>query len=168
MDIKLNTGYVDTRLNADPTLRSALRADQVTVWEPSNPVITWRSRPSTDTVEISGEAAAAQEAETSKITEPSEFEKEWRAARQFGVLRKEDGSEDNSETTFPHALTGLDIYADYLRLIGRPISPETPCPDSEHWINACQIARDQISQSIQDLLKKTASRSQKESPLPCR
>lgn len=154
MDIKLNTGYVGTRLNTEPTMGHALRTDQITAWEPTYQKLSWRSRPSTDTFEISEEAAAAQEAETSKITGPSDFEKQWRAERKFGVLRKEDGSADNSETTFFSMLKGLDVYEDYLRSIGRPISPETPCPASEHWINACQIVRDQISQSVQDLLKK--------------
>lgn len=80
----------------------------------------------------------------------SSFYTQWLAEREFGVLRKADGSHDDRETTFFWTADGAIAYENYLRAQGK----STRIYYSELEIATCQIVRDQISQSIRDLLQK--------------
>ena len=70
------------------------------------------------------------------------------AAREFGVLRKEDGSLDHRETTF---FWLGDVDDDYLQARG---ITSNGMYFSDLEIITCQLIRDQISQSVRDLLQK--------------
>ena len=148
---------MDIRLNVNPAMRSALLKNQTAAWEAQKQENRARTYSSRDTLELSEEAIAARNAEASKEPTsdadpaPKSFAEQWRADRKFGILYSEDGSVDDSETTFFWIWDGHKVFQNYLRSQGRSIK-EMHITDVD--IASCQIVRDQISQSVQDLLQK--------------
>ena len=148
---------MDIRLNINPAMRSALLKNQTAAWEAQKRENRARTYSSRDTLELSEEAIAARNAEASKEPTsdadpaPKSFAEQWRAGRKFGILRKEDGSMDDSATTFFWPGDGHMVYKSYLQAQGKPT---TGIPWSDYEIAGCQIVRNQISQSVQDLLQK--------------
>lgn len=148
---------MDIRLNVNPAMRSALLKNQTAAWEAQKRENRARTYSSRDTLELSEEAIAARYAEASKEPTsdadpaPKSFAEQWRADRKFGILYSEDGSMDNSETTFFWTWEGYRVFQNYLKSQGRSCKGMYI---TDIHIISCQIVRDQISQSVQDLLQK--------------
>lgn len=148
---------MDIRLNVNPAMRSALLKNQTVACEAKKQESYVRTHSSRDTLELSEEALAARTAETSKEPTsdadpaPKSFAEQWRADRKFGILYSENGSMDNSETTFFWTWEGRRVFQNYLKAHGSSLKG---MHITDIDIVSCQIVRDQISQSVQELLKK--------------
>ena len=148
---------MDIRLNINPAMRSALLKNQTVACEAKKQESYVRTHSSRDTLELSEEALAARTAETSKEPTsdadpaPKSFAEQWRADRKFGILYSENGSMDNSETTFFWTWEGRRVFQNYLKAHGSSLKG---MHITDIDIVSCQIVRDQISQSVQELLKK--------------
>lgn len=143
---------MDIRLTTNPAIRAALLKNQTSAQTTKAQESGASSYRSTDTFELSAEAIAVRTSEASKEAESSTstFYNQWLAERKLGVLRKEDGSPDNRETTFFWKADGDRAYNNYLLAQGK----STKVYFSEMEIASCQIVRDQISKSVRDLLQK--------------
>ncbi|MCI9214588.1 MAG: hypothetical protein HFF75_04905 [Oscillospiraceae bacterium] len=161
---------MDIRLNVNPAMRSALLKNQTAAWEAQKRENRARTYSSRDTLELSEEAIAARNAEASKEPTsdadpaPKSFAEQWRADRKFGILYSENGSMDNSETTFFWTWEGRRVFQNYLKAHGSSLKG---MHITDIDIVSCQIVRDQISQSVQELLKKMALQFPRDSLLLC-
>ncbi|MDE7244744.1 MAG: DUF4885 domain-containing protein [Oscillospiraceae bacterium] len=144
---------MDIRLNMNPAMRTAYLKNQIEAAAAKKPESNNNSR-SQDTVVISAEARTAYADEQAKKTQtvpkakPGISDEEGESVRVNGLMMK-NGKLDNSETTFFHLIDGLAVARDVV--LGGDLS-KTYAGEFEMIAN--QIVRDQISQSVQDLLAK--------------
>lgn len=135
---------MDIRVNTNPAMRAAFIENQTD----SSKASSARSGPahSQDTVELSPEAKAAYAAQN----DASEKAASGKAVRVNGIMMK-DGKWDDSETTFFWWGDGAAQLEENLRAQGKTIK-DMYIGEMEMAIQ--QIIRNQISQSVQELIDK--------------
>lgn len=133
---------MDIRLDVNPSARAAYRknlAEAVKAEPGKSGASTPRSHDVVDISRKSTQAAAAKNGEAASESAPT---------RKHGFLVKE-GKIDNSETTFTSIFATIVPVSKAMEArgeagIGKPMEPV--------WAAANQVVRDQISQSVQELL----------------
>ncbi|MDE7244743.1 MAG: DUF4885 domain-containing protein [Oscillospiraceae bacterium] len=144
---------MDIRLNMSPAMRAAYLKNQIEAAAAKKPESNNNSR-SQDTVVISAKARTAyvdeqaKKTQTALVAKTENTSKESESVRINGIMKK-NGKWDDSETTFVHHIKAMSIVQDTVfggNTIGLYMG--------ELELAANQYARDQISQSVQELISK--------------